>query len=142
MTVLSTDPEAILDPSGLYATDRTWPLCPLRMARRRPSDVCPDFGFERCCFADGTLRPAAAARPSDSSLIEASHRRTVPFINPVAIFDPSGENATDQTRSSCPRRTASLRPVAASHSRTELSFDPEAIREPSGLNATDQIGFS
>ncbi len=57
--------------------------------------------------------------------------------DPEAIRDPSGLNATEQTMSSCPRRTTSWSPLEASHSRTVLSYDPEAIRDPSGLNATE-----
>ncbi len=52
---------------------------------------------------------------------------------------PSGENATDLTRSACPvNGPTAVSPVVAFHTRIVRSFDPETIRWPSGENATDQ----
>ena len=58
--------------------------------------------------------------------------------DPETILDPLGENATEQTTLSWPRRGGSiLLTVLASQTRIVLSDDPEMILDPSGENATE-----
>ncbi len=59
-----------------------------------------------------------------------------------AIRVPSGLNATESARPSCPCKTASSSQLSVSQSRTVLSNDADAIRDPSGLNATEWTGSS
>lgn len=48
----------------------------------------------------------------------------LPSALPLAIIDPSGLNATDKTRLSCPSSVVLIIPSSSSHTRTTASLDP------------------
>ena len=59
-------------------------------------------------------------------------------IDPETMHLLSGENATDQTDSVCPRRgSLTSVPVSELQMRIVLSYEPEIIFCPLGENATD-----
>ena len=55
-----------------------------------------------------------SARKPSSFAFDASHSLIVVSADADAIRDPSGVNATEKTKPSCPRKTASLSPLSAS----------------------------
>ena len=67
----------------------------------------------------------------------ASQTRAVLSSDPEMTFDPSGENATDVTISSCRKGGSILAPVLAPQTRMVLSYNPETILDPSGENAME-----
>ena len=72
--------------------------------------------------------------------VVASQTRIVLSEDPEVIFDPSGENATENITPSWPRRGGSISvPVLASKTRMVLSEDPKMIFDPSGENAMERI---
>ena len=75
--------------------------------------------------------------------VAASHTRTVLSLLPLASFVPSGDHATEPTKSEWPLRGDPMgAPVDASHSSTVLSKLPLASRVPSGLHETDMTLWS
>ena len=67
-------------------------------------------------------------RLSDSCADAASHNRIVFSPEPETMGVPSGENATDETRSECPCSGSPMAvPDAASHNRIVLSSEPETM---------------
>ncbi len=88
--VLSFDPVATLDPSGLQHTDHTAEECPLMVRRQaHAASPCVPAVVERDGVGGGVER--------DGPGPGTDQRRAVLSPDPVATLDPSGLQHTDLT---------------------------------------------
>ncbi|KAJ7847272.1 hypothetical protein B0H14DRAFT_3453921 [Mycena olivaceomarginata] len=137
-TVLSSEPDTTRAPSGENATERL---------------DNPDFdgAFDMshgapAILGNAEVRIAKPARSSEvtsillmSAPVVASQMRTVSSLELDTTRVPSGENATDETKSLWPTILVTSAPVVASQIHTVLSSEPDTTRAPSGENATERL---
>ena len=70
------------------------------------------------------------------------HKQIDLSTDPETMCWPSGENATEVTKSECPLNgPATVSPVMVFHTQIVLSLEPETMCWPSGENATEFTKF-
>src|SRR5262245_26298035 len=114
LTVWSWLPEASVLPSGLYATERTQPVCPLRVACSSPvaashsltvwSSLPEASVLPSGLYATDRTQPVCPLRVARSLPVVTSHSLTVLSPLPEASVLPSGLYATENTQPVCPLR--------------------------------------
>ncbi|GIT30494.1 MAG: hypothetical protein Ct9H300mP1_25400 [Planctomycetaceae bacterium] len=129
---------------GPKATQKTWSLCPVRVAvwrRVATSHNVTVPGLEAAIRVPSGLNVAketavCIARVAAPFPVATSHKFTVLSALAEAIVSPSGLNATLLTLPVCPVRVGVWGPVTVSHNFTLFSRLAEATVLPSGLNDT------
>mmetsp|Transcript_46838 Transcript_46838/g.111539 ORF Transcript_46838/g.111539 Transcript_46838/m.111539 type:complete len:235 (+) Transcript_46838:257-961(+) len=151
--VLSSEPDAIVAPSGENTQERTWPMCPmsfrtsvlLRMSHTRTKLSCPPVTMtllsgEVATHRTSPMCPRCGGNLYVSRAVSTSQTRMEWSSETETARAPSGMYRAAVTGAVCPRNVWSKRPDETSH--TLIWWSPEEVMSwlPSGWYSAHNTG--